>query len=50
MEKKLVSALIADDFRSIGLAEYGVEIHLDDLSKKEILAYIDEVNFNTQNI
>ena len=48
MEKKLVAALIADDFKSIGLSEYGVEIHLDDLSKKEILAYIDEVNFNTQ--
>ncbi len=48
MEKKLVAALVADDFRSVGLTEYGVEIHLDDLSKKEILAYIDEVNFNTQ--
>ena len=48
LEKKLVAALVADDFRSIGLADYGVEIHLDDLSKKEILAYIDEVNFNTQ--
>lgn len=48
MEKKLVAALIADDFRSIGLAEYGVEIHLDDLSKKEILSFIDNVNFNTK--
>lgn len=48
MEKKLVAALIADDFKSVGLSEYGVEIHLDDLSKKEILTYIDEVNFNTQ--
>ena len=48
VEKKLIAALIADDFKSIGLAEYGVEIHLDDLSKKEILSYIDEVNFNTK--
>ena len=48
MEKKLVAALIADDFRSIGLAEYGVEINLDDLSKKEILSFIDAENFNTK--
>ncbi|WP_026661859.1 DUF3427 domain-containing protein [Butyrivibrio proteoclasticus] len=48
MEKKLVAALIEDDFTSIGLADYGVEIHLDDLSKKEILSFIDEVNFNTK--
>ena len=48
MEKKLVAALIADNFRSIGLEEYGVEIHLDDLSKKEILSFIDQVNFNTK--
>ena len=48
MEKKLVANLIADNFRSIGLEEYGVEIHLDDLSKKEILSYIDGVNFNTK--
>ena len=48
LEKKLIAALIADDFASIGLADYGVEIHLDDLSKKEILSYIDEVNFNTK--
>ena len=49
MEKKLVAALITDDFKSIGLEEYGVEIHLDDLSKKEILSFIDNVNFNTKN-
>lgn len=48
VEKKLLAALIADDFRSVGLADYGVEIHLDDLSKKEILSFIDEVNFNTK--
>lgn len=48
VEKNLVAALVKDDFSSIGLEEYGVEIHIDDLSKKEILAYIDEVNFNTK--
>ena len=48
VEKQLVASLVADDFQSIGLAEYGVEIHLDDLSKKEILSYIDQVNFNTK--
>ena len=48
VEKNLVARLIHDDFTSIGLEEYGVEIHLDDLSKKEILSYIDEVNFNTK--
>lgn len=48
VEKKLIADLIDDDFTSIGLADYGVEIHLDDLSKKEILSYIDEVNFNTK--
>lgn len=46
VEKQLIAALIADDFKSIGLAEYGVEIHLDDLSKKEILSFIDKENFN----
>ena len=48
VEKNLVAALVADNFERIGLLDYGVEIHLDDLSKKEILAYIDEVNFNTK--
>ncbi len=48
VEKKLLAALIEDDFRSVGLVDYGVEIHLDDLSKKEILSFIDEVNFNTK--
>ena len=48
MEKKLVAALVQDDFASIGLADYGVEIHIDDLSKKEILTFIDQVNFNTK--
>ena len=48
LEKKLVASLVNDDFKSVGLEEYGVEIHLDDLSKKEITDYIDQVNFNTK--
>ena len=31
----------------MGLADYGVEIHIDDLSKEEILEYIDKENFNS---
>ncbi len=48
VEKKLISALVKDDFKSIGLMDYGVEIHIDDLSKKDIICFIDEVNFNTK--
>ena len=48
VEKKLIAALVVEDFASIGLASYGVEIHIDDLSKKEVLSYIDAVNFNTK--
>ena len=48
IEKQLLGTLIKDDFKSIGLEDYGVEIHLDELSKKEVLSYIDEVNFNTK--
>ena len=48
VEKKLIACLVKENFASIGLEDYGVEIHLDDLSKKEILSYIDEVNFNTK--
>ena len=48
VEKRLIGDLIRDNFTSIGLEDYGVEIHIDDLSKKEILSYIDEVNFNTK--
>lgn len=46
MEKKLLASLVKDDFIALGLADYGVEIHIDDLSKEEILGYIDKENFN----
>lgn len=48
VEKKLLKELVRDDFKTVGLIDYGVEIHIDDLSKKEILAFIDEVNFNAK--
>lgn len=42
MEKRLMASLVKDDFTALGLADYGV----DDLSKEEILEYIDKENFN----
>ena len=48
VEKKLVAALVKDDYKELGLSGYGVDIQIDDLSKEEILGYIDEVNFNTK--
>ena len=46
MEKRLLASLVKDNFTALGLADYGVEIHIDDLSKEEILEYIDKENFN----
>lgn len=46
LEKRLMSSLVKDDFVALGLDQYGVEIHIDDLSKEEILKYIEEENFN----
>lgn len=46
MEKRLMASLVKDDFTALGLTQYGVEIHIDDLSKEEILEYIDKENFN----
>lgn len=46
MEKRLMASLVKDNFTALGLTDYGVEIHIDDLSKEEILAYIDKENFN----
>ena len=47
MEKRLLASLVKDDFTALGLSDYGVEIHIDDLSKEEILEYIDKENFNS---
>ncbi len=46
MEKRLMASLVKDNFSALGLGQYGVEIHIDDLSKEEILQYIDKENFN----
>lgn len=49
LEKRLMRSLVSDDFRAIGLTEYGVEIHIDDLSKEEIIDYLEKENFNSLN-
>lgn len=46
VEKRLMASLVRDNFTALGLSQYGVEIHIDDLSKEEILDYIDQENFN----
>lgn len=46
VEKRLMASLVRDNFVALGLAEYGIEINIDDLSKEEILNYIDKENFN----
>lgn len=49
LEKRLMMALVQDDFKAIGLSEYGVEINIDDLSKEEIISFIERENFNSLN-
>lgn len=46
LEKKLLKAMVRENFRILGLDEYGVKIEIDDLSKEEILHHIDNENFN----
>lgn len=38
--------MVKEDFRILGLEQYGVKINIDDLSKEEILHHIDNENFN----
>lgn len=47
LEKRLMMALVQDDFKAVGLSDYGVEIHIDDLSKEEIISFIESENFNS---
>lgn len=49
MEKRLLRALLINDFKPLGLEEYGVVINIDDLSKEEILEYVDNENFYSMN-
>ena len=46
LEKKLLKSMVKEDFRILGLEQYGVKICIDDLSKEEILYHIDNENFN----
>lgn len=46
LEKKLLKSMVREDFVALGLNDYGVKIHIDDLSKEEIINYIDSENFN----
>ena len=46
LEKKLLKTMVRNNFRILGLEEYGVKIIIDDLSKEEILHHIDDENFN----
>ena len=43
MEKALLTDLVRDNFKEIGLP---IEIHIDELSKEEILKHIESTNFN----
>ncbi|MBO7588109.1 MAG: DUF3427 domain-containing protein [Bacteroidaceae bacterium] len=45
MEKRLLLSLVRDDFKPLGLNQYGVEINIDSLSKEEILNYVENENF-----
>lgn len=46
-EKAYLRNLIETDYKLMGIP--GVEIHIDELSKKEILKYLDQENFNKKN-
>ncbi|MBR5237616.1 MAG: DUF3427 domain-containing protein [Paludibacteraceae bacterium] len=46
LEKKLLKSMVKEDFQQLGLKEYGVKIEIDDLSKEEIIEYIEKENFN----
>ena len=47
VEKRLMISLVQDNFTALGLLKYGVEINIDDLSKEEIINYIESENFNS---
>lgn len=48
LEKNLIKSLVKDNFEKVGLSDYGVVINIDELSKKEILEYLDKENFNSK--
>lgn len=46
LEKKLLKKMVREDFRMLGLEDYGVRVCIDDLSKEEIIEHIESENFN----
>ena len=46
LEKRLLKSLVKDNFAALGLQEYGVEVNIDDLSREEIINFLDQENFN----
>ena len=46
-EKAYLKGLIESDYKTLEIPN--VEIHIDELSKKEIIKYIDKENFNKKN-
>ncbi len=49
LEKRLLEDMVKDDFKALGLIDYGVEIHLDQESQQEIISYLENENFNKLN-
>ncbi|MEG0847290.1 MAG: DUF3427 domain-containing protein [Niameybacter sp.] len=47
VEKRLMVSLVNNNFEALGLTQYGVEVNIDDLSKEEIIRYIQDENFNS---
>lgn len=49
LEKRLLQSMVKDDFKPLGLNQFGVEINIDKLSKEDILNYIENENFYSIN-
>lgn len=48
IEKAYLKGLINSDFKKIDIP--GIEIHIDELSKKEIINYLNVINFNKKDL
>ncbi len=48
LEKAYLKGLITSNFNELDIP--GVEIHIDELSKKEFINYLDKVNFNKKDL
>ena len=47
LEKRLMMDMVKDNFAALDLADYGVKIEIDDLSKEEIVTFLENENFNS---